>query len=137
MGKCSVFGCYRTHFSNNDFVAVRSKKYKYSVFKWALIAFASYVGYKIKPQIFIVFLAIILHALLTHRISVKRFWKPVTSAVIGLIAALLLTDAAISTIPVRIDNSRTFGMPHFLMMGMNYESQGVWNAVRMSTFPVT
>lgn len=104
-----------------------TKRYKYPFLKWGLAAFVSYIGYKIKPQVFILFLAIVLHALLSHRISVRRYWKPAVSAVAGLLAAMFLTNAAISTVPVRIDETKSFGWQHFLMMGMNYESQGVWN----------
>lgn len=89
------------------------------------------IGYRIKPQISIVLIAIgivyVIHTLKDLKQTVKTFG----SILISLIIAMLLVSTCIRSTHIKIDTDRTYGITHFLMMGMNYYEgggNGTWNA---------
>lgn len=102
--------------------------------KWlygGAIGLLTAIGYRIKPQIFIVLIAIgivyVIHALKDLKQTVKTFGN----ILIGLIIAMLLVSTCIRSTHIKIDTDRTYGITHFLMMGMNYYEgggNGTWNA---------
>lgn len=53
----------------------------------------------------------------------------------GVLAGLFLVEIAVSTMQLPIDKNMAFGIPHFLMMGMNPVDLGIWsqNDVEFST----
>lgn len=110
-------------------IYIDRKKARHPLFPWFWMAGLAYIGYKIKPQIFIVFLAILLMEVLgVLKAGLSRdLLKRLASIVLGLVCAGLFAQAAISSLNVPIYDEMTFQLPHFLMMGMNPEDMGVWS----------
>lgn len=98
-----------------------------------LIAFFSYIGYHIKPQIVIVTIAIVLVTLT----SVRKEWfiskgiliKHFLCGAIGLFLGIIIVSLCIKATHLEFEEGLAFGMPHFLMMGLNEEYGGVINIV--------
>ena len=101
--------------------------------KWFIIAFISYCGYCIKPQTLIVTIALSVIELITLLYNIKsklkKFVKLSIAFVIGCAVSFIIITACENSFNdnVKIDDERTFGVAHFLMMGANSECQGVWN----------
>lgn len=96
---------------------------------WLEISALSVLGFQIKPQIFIVFLAIaILECVnFTRKKICRAFWKKLAAVGIGAVCMLLLTHMAAASLGVAIDRQKTFGLPHFLAMGLNPKAMGTWS----------
>lgn len=111
--------------------SIRQKRLK--VCRWFLIAFLSYLGYKLKPQILIVLIAIIMIQGLTvykngiSEFSGKRSVKCVIAFLLGIVCSVFCVFIAIDSLDMEIDKEKSFGMSHFFMMGLNTEGMGVWN----------
>lgn len=100
-----------------------------STIKWFIIGTCSAIGYKIKPQVFIVFIAIILIETIDFA-KIHELKESIindTVAVIGVIVGLYIVKLGISTIHISIDRNMSFGIAHFFMMGMNPVDMGVWS----------
>lgn len=99
--------------------------------KWFIIAFLSYMGYRIKPQVLIITIAIIcVHLsliLLEHKFN-KNVIKKFISFFCGLICSFLIVNYMCSTLNINLNESKRYSFPHFFMMGMNVESMGVWSS---------
>lgn len=96
---------------------------------WFKITALSIIGYKIKPQIFIIFIAILiieLVNLIKFNISSATL-KALTGIVLGIICAGFISQMAVSSLNITIDKNETFNLPHFFMMGMNPDDMGVWS----------
>lgn len=110
-----------------------ASKYKGYIL-YALMGLLAFVGYKIKPQIAIVFIAVVLICIIkAFFVSVKekrvlfalsKISVSVLAFLIGTVGFSLILNA---NDIFQLDSEREFGIPHFLMMGLNEESQGVWN----------
>jgi len=106
---------------------------KRGVLRLFLLAFLSYFGYRIKPQILIVFIALCLYKAVNMLLNWK--WKIQISALrvakgcgfaAGLLCAILLADTMANDVNVPLNENLTFGIPHFLMMGANTEEFGAY-----------
>lgn len=104
--------------------------------KWAVIGFITYFGYKIKPQVIIVALAIgivQLMRLVFNKEFVKEKSSRIKSAVSvasfasAVIVCALFTNAVMYSLPVETNDDAAFGIPHFFMMGLNTETDGMYN----------
>ena len=96
---------------------------------WCAIVVTAAIGYFIKPQCLIVFIAIC---------SVKVFRKLTKRHIFQIIALLLafaaFSSCASSAIKILIEQNgivlkseRKYGWQHFLMMGLNYERNGIYS----------
>ena len=99
--------------------------------RWFLIAFLAYLGFKIKPQVFFVFLSIaaieVVATLLRRENTTVRELlcrKGLIGACAGLASAFLFVGIIIVARPVPHRAKDRFGAAHFLMMGMNQEFFG-------------
>ena len=92
---------------------------------------ASTIGYFIKPQCAIVAIAILLMEAvrLCSRFSVKRLLR-CTAMALTLVCVIVcvngLIDAANDKADLELDDDRRIGITHFLMMGQNKQSNGVY-----------
>ncbi len=111
--------------------------------KTFLISFLAFLGYQIKPQILIVFIAIIIIKLL----DIYKFDKKNVLKIFKQVFVVFLTYLLIS-LPIgyvksnimKLDENKKIGLTHFLMMGMNTETNGVWSGEDVSfssSFPTT
>lgn len=93
---------------------------------WSLIGLCSYIGYKIKPQVFIVFIAVILVEIFN-----TDFIKHISNYILaglGIISGVIIVHLCISTLPLSLDKNMAFGLPHFFMMGLNPVDMGIFSA---------
>lgn len=105
-----------------------------SPLKWSLIVLASIIGYSIKPTVIFIFIAILFVGFVTlcrtfrmrEMLSLKATSKTIASVVCVAVIALCGVNA-MKTVNAAIDDEQAFGATHFLMMGFNYERNGVWS----------
>ena len=100
------------------------------IFRWVAIGFLSYVGLKLKPQIFIVVIAIVgIEALYLmqslQKESVQKFCKQLLAMLLGVSASILFySQVVIPTVGFQEFPDVAFGPSHFLMMGLNQKTTG-------------
>lgn len=103
--------------------------------QWPLIAAVAYLGYQIKPTVFIVLIALVgvrlLEALYRlgqgHRIAwaeVRRRGGALLLAVVTLVVIHGALDRAYQAAGLVIDETQRYSIYHFLMMGQNDVSNG-------------
>ena len=99
-----------------------------------LIVVLSYLGYRIKPQAMVVLIAIVCYEIgsllvlgnMKRKMGIKKVVNHVVLNAAGLAAAALICNAMAGDVKVDIDENKAFGPSHFLMMGMNTETFGVY-----------
>ena len=107
---------------------------RHAAVKWLLIGALTMLAYRLKPQGMIVTIAIVLCELLRalRRGFIRRWWRKIVRAgaglTAGLVLCLLLTGWAADSLPLTLDPGRAFGLRHFLLLGLNEDSMGVWNS---------
>lgn len=104
---------------------------KHSLIKVMAIAFLTFWGYKIKPQVAIVTIAIVMVVCLEwlkkrkfgfHLDIIKKM-----AAVIGITAMSVFSYKTMITLsPFELNKDLEFGIPHFFMMGLNDWDNGGW-----------
>ena len=96
--------------------------------KWAAIGFLAYTGYKIKPTVLLVLIAVLLVEAgdYIHRKDRKTFAKGAILVLFGVVLAGFLTFFLQRDFGYKLDSERRFGAAHFLAMGLNEERMGVW-----------
>lgn len=106
----------------------------FGVLKWFSIVFLSYIGYKIKPQILILFLGILVVEIYTNFIfwdnltsKLRQFIRIFAGMILGLLMAVFLSNAMAESTNVPLDSEQAFGPTHFLMMGIHPETHGGYN----------
>lgn len=91
----------------------------------------SVIGYFIKPQCAIMLIAIVgMECIpLLSKFEKKKLKKPAIMVFSILFCFLLISQSihwVSGSIGLELDQERTFGLPHFLMMGLNEERNGVY-----------
>lgn len=94
---------------------------------WTHIAILAWIGYKIKPQVFILFIGIILKEVLSFIRNKKICKKAIMGVLLGIIIAELGVNVLIKTVPLTIDDNQSFGIEHFFMMGLNPDYMGIYS----------
>ena len=104
---------------------------KHSLIKVMAIAFMTFWGYKIKPQVAIVTIAIVMVVCLEwlkkrkfgfHLDIIKKM-----AAIVGITAMSVFSYKAMITLsPFELNKDLEFGIPHFFMMGLNEWDNGGW-----------
>lgn len=108
------------------YLYISMKGNKYDIIRWMGIALLSYWGFRIKPQILIVTIAIIIIEIV-HKITVKpsKFGiKSVLACACILVVSQVCFQSMINSMPFTLDREKNFGVTHFLMMGLNTRSDG-------------
>ena len=110
------------------FLYLYRNRAKYRWIPWTAIAFLSWIGYKIKPQILILLIAIGIIRLLVRLRTEKPVYcvRWLSAFAAGAVCAVLLTNSVISGIDLPLNREKTFGIQHFFMMGLNPDAYGVW-----------
>ena len=106
---------------------------KYTLFKIACIAFLTYWGYTIKPQIAIVTIAVIMVTIIdvfkTKRKVLEVFSiKKLLTVIVVVVISSFSYHKLISLAGFQLTEGKVMSVPHFVMMGLNEESNGIWNA---------
>lgn len=95
--------------------------------KWASIGFFAGLAYCIKPQSFLIFIAIVLSKLFyCKKETLRRSVLPALAAALAMAAALAAPKALLRATNLTLDPEREFGAAHFLMMGANPGSHGAY-----------
>ena len=94
--------------------------------KFLCMAAAAVLGYKIKPQLAIIAIAAVLILCLNvlKGRRKKRNWKSGAGALAGAVIMLLGCQLAVVSIPIELDKEEAFGPAHFIMMGLNPDTNG-------------
>ena len=111
------------------YVFIRPAKYKW--LSYVLSAIIGTLGYFIKPQCFILLIAVFLIEGI-YALSEKHLLKPLLlsllTVAITFFAVKAGTDFLCSHYHIQLDNEQSFGIAHFWMMGLNPEKKGVYSA---------
>lgn len=98
--------------------------------KWFLIALITYIGYRLKPQACFITIAILivstLRFLSQREITEKQVILKASCFLGGVGLAALIFAAGVKGLGLELDEERQVGISHFLMMGMNVETMGVY-----------
>ncbi len=108
----------------------KEKNYK----RWILISVLTYWGYKIKPTVAIVFISIIIVELIGNdklRFNLKSFfkfskYKYLIVIIACFIVSICVYNRLINTSGLMIDEELNTGVSHYIMMGLNSETDGRW-----------
>jgi len=96
-----------------------------------IMTLLSVLGYFIKPQIFVFAIAFSIVTLIAEYKSIIANPKNAAKTAVFITAAVLTAISAVFTITkvchFKIDKEERLGMPHFIMMGLNDESHGIYN----------
>lgn len=84
------------------------------------------MGYYVKPQILILGIAIAIY----HGPQIMGEWKQfrhrLISLALGALVGLAIVKGTVALSPIQIDNQRNFGVPHYIMLGLNERTNGVF-----------
>lgn len=98
-----------------------------NLIKYFIISLLSFIGLQLKPQIFILFIAITIIELI-KLISTKKIKTTIKYLGIILVSSLIVTlPVSILKDSLNLDKEKQFGITHFLMMGLNYETSGIYS----------
>ena len=100
-----------------------------TILRWALVGLCVWIGYRIKPQALFILPAILLRGLFSLRESAvrKAALPSLGGLAAGILAAALLCNAAVDSLQLPLKPEAAFGPTHFLMMGLNSETMGVYS----------
>ena len=97
---------------------------------WVMIGFLGYVAYGIKPTAIFVLLAFVVARLLV--LGVRRRGKRIAAAVfclaMGLVASFVCASCITGAFGIDWDESEQFSATHYLMLGLNDETDGVYSS---------
>ena len=94
--------------------------------KWFLISLIAWWGYNIKPQCFVIFIAVLVCEGIRYIIYRKKNIINFLMAVLGLVIAALIVNICISSLGLKLDSEKAFGPEHFIMMGLCEEHSGLY-----------
>ena len=103
-------------------------------YNYLLIGLLSYVGYCIKPTNIIFLIAIMIVEIfkllfdLKEKEQLKLKLKSWIIAGIGILIAIIINLVLLNMTKYKVERKYTFSLYHFLMMGINTETTGGWNA---------
>lgn len=93
--------------------------------KYGLLGIITVIGINIKPQVIVVSIAIIMYEfLIKNKIKFLYFCIMVFSMVISNFSVKLYTSNIIN----QINPEKNIGLAHFVKMGLNYSTDGVYSA---------
>ena len=103
-------------------------------YNYLMIGLLSYIGYCIKPTNIIVLIAIVIVEAwktlveLRDKNKLKQKLKVSVISGIGILIAIMINLAVLNVSKYEIERKYTFSLYHYLMMGINTETTGGWNA---------
>lgn len=108
-------------------------KEKNTLLKIALISFLTFWGYKIKPQIAIVTIAILMVTFFDMFKTKKKIFevfqlKRIITVIVVVFLSMVSYNKLVSLAGFQLTEGKIMSVPHYIMMGLNEESNGTWNA---------
>lgn len=107
----------------------KKKKFWERFFHWVLIGFLTYFGYRIKPQIAIATIAILIietEKLIKSRNS-RMFCTRILCFILGIGISLCCTKMMCSQLNIKPDSEKSVSMIHYVSMGLNPETMGTYS----------
>lgn len=99
----------------------------FNIIRWPIIYGLGAIAYRIKPQTFIILIAIsIIHLCLRAHFFVIDIKVAFTSFLLFIIL-LQVPNVQVRTLNIQLDAEGSFGPQHFFMMGLNPETKGVYS----------
>ena len=88
--------------------------------KWVALGLLAYVGYRIKPTVFITLIALILYEM-SAAVRDKSWRRAdcLLPACLGILAGVFLVAHAVDTFGYEVEKEEIFGPAHFLAMGLS------------------
>lgn len=111
----------------------RNSNQKLLPLKWGLITLLAYWGYRIKPQIIIIFIAIIIVEITKFvgcskkLMSLKKNSIVIGTCIIIGLMSIKINDILVDKSGFKINKNDNIGILHFVKMGLNNESDGVYH----------
>lgn len=114
------------------YLYMKIKEGKHTALNCFLISVVSVLGYKIKPQLFIVTIAIMITVVLNLlkkdvedlKLQSKRYFRNAAGVILGVCITLLFSHLAVQSIAIEMNDKESFGPAHFIMMGLNPITNG-------------
>ncbi len=106
---------------------------KYAFFKWFVIGLFTYIGFKMKPQCAIVLIAAAMcegvGAFCGHlKQKILAYLKKLAYAAGGILLGMAIFSLCIvPSLGITVHQDSAFGIRHYLMMGLNKETNGVYS----------
>lgn len=100
---------------------------KYPILKWFGIAALSWLGFKLKPQLAVLSISILIIELFSRH-KKQEILKALAGIAAGILCAVLIVTGCLHFFcNIRTEPEKRFGAAHFLMMGM-HPGNGIWDA---------
>lgn len=99
--------------------------------KLMILGAATVVGYYIRPQTVFVPLALLIvkgFSCIKCRRSLKEALKPSGLVLAGIASGFIIVNVAMIGCPLHLHTSKGLGPSHYLMLGANYQSIGIYSA---------
>lgn len=115
-------------------IYVNRERARYRWLPWLCMAALGVIGYRIKPQTLIAFIAVLIAEALRwlrsgiKREDLRRLAAGGCAVLIGLAGSFMFCKLAIRSMNFHVDKEGAFGAPHFFMMGLNTETMGAYNS---------
>lgn len=105
-----------------------TKSRKVEIWKWSLLGLLSALAYKCKPQTFIMGIALCIVSLLGKEGKLAEKTKKIACYAVIFFLVLKACDVQANMLNLEIDREKSFGTAHYLMLGMNPDTRGIWSA---------
>lgn len=113
------------------FIYTREFTGKYNLVKWLIIGIISFLGYHIKPQVIIILIAIVIIEIWRFIFLANAEKKKKCIIILVLIFTFFLSNIFYKAITKQtgfnLNKEDAFGLTHFVMMGLNDETDGVYS----------
>lgn len=109
-----------------------SQNGKKVILKWGLMGLLVGFGFKLKPQVIIVFIAIVICCGINllcgfNKERILSALKNSGTVCLAILLALFITDKVfVAGLNLPNDQDKAFGLTHFVMMGLNSETDGAF-----------
>lgn len=103
---------------------------------WLLASLFAFFGYMIKPTVLLAFISIVAVEIIDRlfgsggterRITLNRFMFIALGALVGYIICFLINAGAMKLMGATPDEDKSFVMPHYIYMGLNYDTCGTYH----------
>jgi len=97
-----------------------------------IIGVVTALGYYIKPQTLLVSFSLVivfLTGMIRGHLKIKTLLKSTSFVLGGIATGILLAHLAVMGCGLHLHTPKGLGAPHYLMMGANYQSIGIYSAV--------
>ena len=110
------------------FTYIKIKQGKNLIINKIILIILSALAISIKPQSFIIFVAILIYEIFIDKNTYKVKIKNTVTILIGLFVTLQIVGFITSDIKNNLDEEKNIGYLHYIKMGLNRESWGVFSS---------